>query len=121
MLYKNEVFGDIEAVNTQLNSLCEGKIVDKLLLDSRYWIDDRVYRKFFVYRDGIIKIYKFTEIYTIVAENGDIVEITSTPMKTVVDTVFYVIDTSTRYISEIENFLKIKQSHSILNKLQPYN
>lgn len=69
------VFGenDSKVLNIQLNSFIEDRLVDKLLLDSRFTFETEYYRNFKINTDGSVEITKFSVDKLEVNEAGDIV------------------------------------------------
>lgn len=73
IIYNTFGENDSKILNIQLNSFVKDRLVDKLLLDSRFTFETEYYRNFKINPGGTIEITKFSVDKLVVNEAGDIV------------------------------------------------
>ena len=71
--------GDIDFLNIQINSYKDNKLVDKLLLDSRFTSEIMYYNDFTITKDFVITLHKYSKPLFEINENGDIIGKTVNP------------------------------------------
>ena len=71
--------GDIDFRNIQINSYKDNKLVDKLLLDSRFTSEIMYYNDFTITKDFVITLHKYSKPLFEINENGDIIGKTVNP------------------------------------------
>lgn len=73
IIYNTFGENDSKILNIQLNSFVKDRLVDKLLLDSRFTFETEYYRNFKINPGGTIEITKFSVDKLEVNETGDII------------------------------------------------
>ena len=98
--YKGE--SDIDFLNIQINSYKDNKLIDKLLLDSRFTSEIIYYNDFTITKDFMITLYKYSKPLFEIDENGDIIGEAVNP-KIQKDTVRYHLNRSGLFLRENQN------------------
>lgn len=98
IIYNSYGENDSKVLNIQLNSYDENnKLIDKLLLDSRFTFEIEYFRNFIINNDRTIEIKKFSIDKLLYNESGDIIG-EKEDYDTVVDLVNYKIDNSGKFL-----------------------
>ena len=99
IIYNTFGENDSKILNIQLNSFVKDRLVDKLLLDSRFTFETEYYRNFKINQDGTIEITKFSVDKLEVNEAGDIVGENENPVPKK-EVVRYKINSEGKYIKD---------------------
>lgn len=73
IIYSYTGESDIDFLNIQINSYKNNKLIDKLLLDSRFTSEIMYYNDFTITKDFMITLYKSSKPLFEIDENGDII------------------------------------------------
>lgn len=73
IIYNYTGESDIDFLNIQINSYKDNKLIDRLLLDSRFISEIMYYNDFTITKDFVITLHKYHKTLVEIDENGDII------------------------------------------------
>ena len=91
IIYNYTGESDIDFLNIQINSYKDNKLIDRLLLDSRFISEIMYYNDFTITKDFVITLHKYHKTLVEIDENGDIIGGVVNP-KVHKETVRYILD-----------------------------